>query len=191
MTEYCRKSSLFVIWILFKIIWGIEKRSKFRQPYCRNSNKKGWERREKWYDNGVRKELNFGNEVTEIPFARFLLPRSMSLKCPKEKCSGKNQLWQSSCRNSRGVRREKKRIVATKLLKMNEKKKKWYFTLQHSHFGGPLHHICKKADKVNNIHYSNNFFDNHNNNIIYIYIYIYSNIAALVQYYSSKGKFKC
>ena len=26
---------------------------------------------------------------------------------------------------------------------------------------------------------------------IYIYIYIYSNIAALVQYYSSKGKFKC
>ena len=68
--------------------------------------------------------MNFGNEVTEIPFARFLLPRSMSLKCPKEKCSGKNQLWQSSCRNSRGVRREKKRIVATKLLKMNEKKKK-------------------------------------------------------------------
>ena len=128
----------------------------------------------------MRKELNFGNEVTEIPYTRFLLPRSMSKKYPKENCSGKNQLWQPSCRNSRGVRREKKRIVATKLPKFKgrerkkkdkkrivatklskmrgkknqktkKKQKEWYFTLQHSHFGGPLHRISKKAGKFNKI----------------------------------------
>ena len=49
---------------------------------------------------GVRKELNFSNEVTKIPSAWIFLPRSM--KCPKEKCSkGK----------------KKKPIVAIKLLK--------------------------------------------------------------------------
>jgi len=37
----------------------------------------------------VRKELNFGNEVTEIPSAQFLLPKSM--KCSKEKCSRKEK----------------------------------------------------------------------------------------------------
>ena len=43
----------------------------------------------------MRKELNFGNEITEIPSVRIH---------PK----GKNQLWQPSCQNSWGVRREKK-----------------------------------------------------------------------------------
>ena len=35
-----------------------------------------------------------------------------------------NQLWQPSCRNPKGVRREKIRIVATKLPEMGGKKEK-------------------------------------------------------------------
>ena len=60
------------------------------------------EEREMMWFVGVRKELNFSNEVTEIPSARILLPRSM--KCPKEKCS-------------KGKKKKKKPIVAIKLLK--------------------------------------------------------------------------
>ena len=47
LAEYCRKPSLFVIWILFKIIWEIEERSEFRQHHCRNSEKKVRERGER------------------------------------------------------------------------------------------------------------------------------------------------
>ena len=46
------------------------------------------------------------------------------MKCPKEEWLKGNQLWQPSCRNCRGVRREKIRIVATKLPKMGGKKEK-------------------------------------------------------------------
>ena len=64
-----------------------------------------------------------------------------------------------------------------------KKQKEWYFTLHHTHFGGPLHYISNKAGKVNKIHYNNTF-----SFLRIIIIYINSNIAALVQYYSSKGK---
>ena len=84
-TEYCKKSSLFVIWVLFKVIWEIEKRSKFRQPCCQNSNKKGWGRREKWCDSGVRKELNFSNDVTKSLFGALdfcvYAPKVRPIKC--------------------------------------------------------------------------------------------------------------
>ena len=56
------------------------------------------------------KSLNFSNLITEILAARNWLKG--------------NQLWQPSCRNYRGVRREKIGIVATKLLKMGEKKER-------------------------------------------------------------------
>jgi len=48
--------------------------------------------------------LNFNNEVTEIPFARFLPPRSMSMKCQKEEVP-------------KGELLRKKPIMATKLPK--------------------------------------------------------------------------
>ena len=78
---------------------------------------------------GVRKELNFSNEVTKIPSAWIFLPRSM--KCPKEKCSKgkkKNQLWQSSCWNSREGRKEKKdngNQVAENGMKKKREKEFW------------------------------------------------------------------
>ena len=71
---------------------------------------------------GVRKELNFGNEVIEIPSVRILLPRSM--KCSKEKCSkGKRKKKKkTNCGNQvveiQGKGGKRKRIMATKLLKM-------------------------------------------------------------------------
>ena len=49
------------------------------------------------------------------------------MKCPKEKCSKgkkKNQLWQSSCRNLREWRREKKGLWQPSCQKWDEKKKK-------------------------------------------------------------------
>ena len=58
---------------------------------------------------------------------KFLLPKICCLdEVPEgEKCSkGKKQLWQPSCRNCRGVRIEKKGIVAAKLLKIGGKKER-------------------------------------------------------------------
>ena len=91
------------------------------------------EEREMMWFVGVRKELNFSNEVTEIPSARILLPRSM--KCPKEKCSKvkkkkkKNQLGQSSCWNSREGRKEKKgygnQVVENGMKKKEKKNYDW------------------------------------------------------------------
>ena len=67
--------NLFVIWELLEVIWKNEKISKFWQHHCQNSNKK--------YERGertdviveVRQNLNFSNEVTEIPTAQIWLPR--------------------------------------------------------------------------------------------------------------------
>ena len=60
---------------------------------------------------------------------KFLLPK---FGCPDEvpegekRLKGKKQLWQPSCQNCRGgKRREKKGIVATKLLKIGEKEKNY------------------------------------------------------------------
>ena len=72
--------------------------------------------------------MNFNNEVTEIPFVQFLLPNvhevpkggSAQRRSAQEKCG--NQVVEIQG----GEEREKK-IVATKLLKMNEKKKKVIF----------------------------------------------------------------
>ena len=52
----------------------------------------------------------------------------------------------------------------------------------------PCTAFLKNAGKVKKIHHNNNFFLRIIIIYIYIYIYIYSDIAALVQYYSSKGK---
>ena len=85
------------------------------------------EEREMMWFVGVRKELNFSNEVTEIPSARILLPRSM--KCPKEKCSkGKKKKKKTNCGNQvaeiQGKGGKRKRVMATKLSKMGWKKKR-------------------------------------------------------------------
>ena len=96
--------------------------ANFGNPVAKILTKKGWERREKWCDSEVRKELNFDNEVTEIPSARILLPRSM--KCPKEKCSKgkKEKKKKNNCGNQvaeiQGKGGKRERIMATKLLKM-------------------------------------------------------------------------
>ena len=45
----------------------------------------------------------------------------------------------------------KKKQKTKKNQKTKKKQKEWYFTLQHSHFGGPLHRISKKAGKFNKI----------------------------------------
>ena len=74
---------------------------------------------------GVRKELNFSNEVTKIPSAWIFLPRSM--KCPKEKCSKgkkKKPIVAIKLPKFKGMEEREKRIMATKLSKMGLKKKK-------------------------------------------------------------------
>ena len=74
---------------------------------------------------GVRKELNFSNEVTKIPSAWIFLPRSM--KCPKEKCSKgkkKKPIVAIKLPKFKGMEEREKRIMATKLSKMGWKKKK-------------------------------------------------------------------
>ena len=40
MAEYCKKSSLFVIWVLFKVIWEIEERERILATPLPNSDKK-------------------------------------------------------------------------------------------------------------------------------------------------------
>ena len=64
--------------------------------------------------------MNFGNEIIEI----LVLPVPPSLLVPKMQARGStrngNQLWQLHCR--KWEKKKKKRIVATKLPKMEEKK---------------------------------------------------------------------
>ena len=70
LVEYCKKVSFFfVMWELFEVIWRNEKRSKFQQHRCQNSNKKYERGKRNDVTAGVRKNLNFVNEVTEIPTA--------------------------------------------------------------------------------------------------------------------------
>ena len=57
------------MWELFEVIWRNEKRSKFHQHRCQNSNKKYERGKRNDVTAGVRKNLNFVNEVTEIPTA--------------------------------------------------------------------------------------------------------------------------
>ena len=63
--------------------------------------------------------MNFGNGITGIHSTAQALP----VKCPSGSAWMIYQLWQSSCRNCRELRREKIWIVATKLPKMGGKKK--------------------------------------------------------------------
>ena len=76
------------MWELFEVIWRNEKRSKFQQYRCQNSNKE-YERGERNdVMAGVRKNLNFVNQVTEIP--------ATQMKCPKERSARKEK---SNCGN--------------------------------------------------------------------------------------------
>ena len=83
LAEYCKKVSVFVMWELFEVIWRNEKRNKFQQHRCQNSNKE-YERGERNdVMAGVKKNLNFVNEVTKIPASQ--------MKCPKEKSARKEK----------------------------------------------------------------------------------------------------
>ena len=83
LAEYCKKVSFFVMWELFEVIWRNKKRSKFQQHRCQNSNKE-YERGERNdVMAGVKKNLNFVNEVTKIPASQ--------MKCPKEKSARKEK----------------------------------------------------------------------------------------------------
>ena len=67
LSENCRKPSLFVIWVLFKLIWEIEGRSEFRQHHCQNFVKKSKrEERDMMWQKGKREKRNFGNGITEL-----------------------------------------------------------------------------------------------------------------------------
>ena len=73
--------------------------------------------------------MNFSNEVTEISFVRFLLPISMSMKCPKEEVPKgevlrKKPIVVTKLLKFKGVRREKKKILTTKLSKFKGERKK-------------------------------------------------------------------
>ena len=75
LVEYRKNVSLFVIWELLKVIWRNEERSKFRQQYYRNSNKK--------YKRGERNDVmarvrKFWISVMRLP--KFLPTQAC---CPK------------------------------------------------------------------------------------------------------------
>ena len=101
----------FVIWVLSKLFGTLRKKSEFRQ-WCYRKRQKVWERKV-W--------------ISIISLPKFLL-LEITVQLPGEVPEGEwlkgNQLWLPSCRNCRGVRREKIGIVATKLLKMGGGKKK-------------------------------------------------------------------
>ena len=84
---------------------------------------KVWERKDKWCD-GRREKI----WILVILLLKFLLPNTLpsrwSARSTRWSARNGNQLWQPSCQNCKGVRREKIRHVATKLLKMGGKKKR-------------------------------------------------------------------
>ena len=87
LAEYCKKVSFFfVMWELFEVIWRNEKRSKFQQHRCQNSNKKYERGKRTDVMAGVRKNLNFVNEVTEIPTAQMKCPKDRSARKEKSNC---------------------------------------------------------------------------------------------------------
>ena len=115
------------------------------------------------------------------------------MKCPKEEVpKGGSAQEKIKCGNQVVEIQEerKKKIVTIKLSKMRGKKKKKRVVFYSSTLTlvDPCTAFLKNAGKVKKIHHNNNFFLRIIIIYIYIYIYIYSNIAALVQYYSSKGK---
>ena len=97
---------------------------------------------------GVRKELNFSNEVIKIPSAWIFLPRSM--KCPKEKCSKgkkKKPIVAIKLPKFKGMEEREKRIMATKLSKMGWKKKKKRIMIRRFWMMFPLktkHNVLRK-----------------------------------------------
>ena len=98
----------------------------------------------KFKENEEREKKDGGNQVAKIQEERE-----------------KKGIKKKFCDNQTKFRKWKKEKKKKRKNKTNQKE--WYFTLQHPHFGGPLHRISKKAGKVNKIHYNN----------IYIYIYIF------------------
>ena len=99
---------------------------------------------------------------------------SVATKLLKFKRREKKKSWQPNCRKWEGKRKKKKKRVV--------------FYSSTLTLVDPCTAFLKNAGKVKKIHHNNNFFLRIIIIYIYIYIYIYSNIAALVQYYSSKGK---
>ena len=61
----------------------MRKQSKFRQHYCRNSNKKYERGKINNVMGGGRKNLNFGNESTKILAARNSCPSEVLGEVPK------------------------------------------------------------------------------------------------------------
>ena len=98
MVEYCKKWSLFVIWVLFKLIWENEERSELQQHRCRNSEKKVGEKRKKWCDGCGREKKDFGNDIAKN------LKKKKNLNCgnwiaeiwrlKKKKEKKKTEMWQ-------------------------------------------------------------------------------------------------
>ena len=98
--------------------WG--ERLNFGNTVAEIVRKSMREKKVKWCD-WEREKMNFGNGITEIHSTTQALP----VKCSSGSALNEiYQLWQPNYRNCRELRREKIWIVATKLPKMGEKKKR-------------------------------------------------------------------
>ena len=97
--------------------WG--ERLNFNNTVAKIVRKSMRKKKVEWC-NWEGEKINFGNDITEIHSTTQALP----VKYPSGSAWMIYQLWQPSCRNCRKLRREKIWIVATKLPKMEGKKKK-------------------------------------------------------------------
>ena len=73
LVEYCIKSSLFMIWVLLKLIWKNEQICEFWQYHCQNSDEKKKVRERKNDVMVGEREMNFSNVVAEIPVQNILV----------------------------------------------------------------------------------------------------------------------
>ena len=99
-----------------KLFGKLRKEREFWQHCCRNSNKKYERGKVNDVMGGGRKKFEFWQWDYWNSCCLKFLP-DCQVKCLKEEWLKGNQLWKPSCWNCKGVRRDKIRIVATKLPK--------------------------------------------------------------------------
>ena len=91
-----------------KLFGNLRKESEFWQRCCQNSNKSMREKKwVMWWEEGEKIWIS----VISLPkcLLPYTLPARWSAQSAKWNARKGNQLWQPSCQNCRGVRREKNR----------------------------------------------------------------------------------